>query len=216
MTVRRLTLTDQLLATAQRATRVLAGQAGADRPYPAGPMTDDESDALNPAEKRLAGALMRVNHVGEICAQALYEGQGLMASEPETRDEIRRAAREEGDHLAWTAQRLNELGASPSIFNPLWYGASLFMGLAAGRAGDRVSMGFMAETERQVEEHLDTHLQQLPASDSRSRAIVAQMKQDEAEHAATARRLGATQLPLPARFAMRAVARVMTGTAHYL
>lgn len=216
MTVRRLSLTDQVLATSQRAAQVLTGDMSSGRANPAADLPDDEQTFLSGAERRLAGGLMRVNHVGEICAQALYEGQGLTARNPAIREEIRQAAHEEKDHLAWTAQRLTELGATPSLLNPLWYGASFAMGLLAGRAGDRISMGFMAETERQVEEHLNTHLQQLPPGDQRSRAIVAKMKQDEAQHAATARRMGGSPLPAPARFMMRAVARVMTRTARYL
>ncbi len=215
MTVRRLTLTDQLLTSAQRAASVLSGHARAERANPAGALPADEPTQLNPAQRRLASSLMRVNHVGEICAQALYEGQGLMARNPVIREELRHACREERDHLAWTADRLTELKASPSILNPLWYGASFVMGMMAGRAGDRISMGFMNETERQVEAHLESHLRQLPTADTRSRAIVAQMKQDEVVHAATARRHGAVRFPAPARFAMKAVAKVMTTTAHY-
>ncbi len=228
MTVRTLGPTDRLLAAAQRALNILEGRVQSGRPNPAGPAPvgdaaqaaggseQSASDGLSPHERRLSGALMRVNHVGEICAQALYEGQALTARDSRSRATFERAAREERDHLAWLAQRLDELGDRPSVLNPFWYAGSLALGAAAGLAGDRVSMGFMDETERQVEAHLDSHLQRLPAGDRRSRAIVAQMKRDEAAHAATARRNGAAPMPWPVRTAMRATARIMTRTAHYL
>ena len=157
---------------------------------------------------------MRVNHVGEVCAQALYHAQALTATTPERRDQMHAAAREEGDHLAWTQQRLNELGARPSLLNPLWYAGSFGIGLLAGRLGDSLSLGFVVETERQVEQHLAGHLDRLPQEDGRSRAIVAKMKEDEARHADDALAAGATLLPLPARWAMVLAARVMTATAH--
>jgi ubiquinone biosynthesis monooxygenase Coq7 len=159
---------------------------------------------------------MRVNHVGEVCAQALYDGQAASARDAGLREQFRRAAVEEGDHLAWTRQRIDELGGRTSLLNPLWYAGAFGLGLLAGRAGDRVSLGFMAETERQVERHLDGHLQRLPAADHRSRAVVEQMKADEAAHAQAAVRLGGIGLPAPVRGAMRLAARVMTTTAHYL
>jgi ubiquinone biosynthesis monooxygenase Coq7 len=157
---------------------------------------------------------MRVNHVGEICAQALYEGQAASTADPRLKEAFLHAAREESDHLAWTRARLDELGASPSLLNPLWYAGSLAMGLAAGRAGDRWSLGFMAETERQVEAHLGSHLEQLPPADTRSRQIVEAMQRDEMTHARRARDLGGAELPAAVRQAMRASAKVMTTVAH--
>lgn len=216
MTIRSLTPTDRLLAAAQQAAGVLGGRVPSSRRNPADDAGETESAPLSPAERRLSAGLMRVNHVGEICAQALYEGQSLTARTPAIRTALSRAAREERDHLAWTAERLRELDDRPSVLNPLWYAGSLALGALAGAAGDRISMGFMAETERQVEAHLDSHLQRLPAQDSRSRAIVRQMKRDESDHAATARRLGGSPMPWPVRQMMKATARVMTGTAFYL
>ena len=159
---------------------------------------------------------MRVNHVGEVCAQALYQAQALATDDPALREQMAQAAREEIDHLAWTETRLAELGDRPSLLNPLWYGGAFLIGLAAGRLGDRVSLGFVVETERQVEQHLASHLERLPATDAASRAIVAQMKLDEAAHAAAAQQAGGIELPPPVRAAMRAAARVMTTTAHFV
>jgi 3-demethoxyubiquinol 3-hydroxylase len=159
---------------------------------------------------------MRVNHVGEVCAQALYQAQALTARTPELRTQMEQAAREEQDHLAWTEQRLRELNDRPSLLNPLWYAGAFAIGLAAGRAGDRWSLGFVVETERQVEEHLAGHLDRLPAADAASRAIVARMKDEEAGHARGAEAAGAQPLPRPVRWAMRAAAKVMTTTAHRL
>ncbi len=157
---------------------------------------------------------MRVNHVGEVCAQALYQAQALTARTPALREQMAAAAREETDHLAWTEQRLRELGDRASWLNPLWYAGAFALGLAAGRAGDAWSLGFVVETERQVEQHLAGHLSRLPAGDAASRAIVAQMKDDEAGHARAAERAGAATLPLPLRLAMRLAAKLMTTTAH--
>lgn len=172
--------------------------------------------ALEPAEKRLAGALMRVNHVGEVCAQALYQAQAITARTEGLRQQMAQAAREELDHLAWTSQRLNELGDRPSLLNPLWYAGAFGIGLLAGRAGDRHSLGFVVETERQVAQHLASHMGRLPAADQRSRAIVARMADDEARHADAAQTAGAQPLPAPVRWAMRAAAKVMTATAHHV
>lgn len=207
---------DRFLAGVGRALATLTDASPSSRPMPvsAGAMGYDEpSDAL---QRRLSGALMRVNHVGEICAQALYEGQAAVTADPALEREFRTAAREEGDHLAWTRERLRELDARPSLLNPLWYTGAFALGLVAARAGDRISLGFMAETERQVEAHLASHLDRLPASDERSRAIVAAMQADEARHAESARRLGGVELPGPVRGLMRAAAKVMTTTAHYV
>lgn len=165
-------------------------------------------------DRRLSGALMRVNHVGEVCAQALYQAQALSARTPELRAQMLRAAQEEADHLAWTRQRLDQLGDRPSLLNPLWYAGSFAIGLAAGRAGDAVSLGFVVETERQVEEHLASHLERLPHSDQASRAIVDQMRLDEMRHGQEAREAGAAELPAPVQALMRAAARVMTTAAH--
>src|SRR5690606_33177378 len=168
---------------------------------------------LGADERRRAGALMRVNHVGEVCAQALYTAQALATSDPVLRTQMARSAREETDHLAWTRQRLDELGSRPSLLNPLWYAGAFGLGLVAGRFGDPVSLGFVLETERQVEAHLQGHLDRLPAGDHASRAIVAQMKDDEAAHALAAQQAGAMELPPPVKAAMRAAAKVMTTTA---
>jgi ubiquinone biosynthesis monooxygenase Coq7 len=157
---------------------------------------------------------MRVNHVGEVCAQALYAAQALSTRDPLLRQKFLDAGREEGDHLAWTQERLDELGARPSLLNPLWYAGAFGMGLVAGRLGDRVSLGFVQETERQVESHLASHLERLPAGDHASRAIVAQMKADEARHAADAQAAGASELPAPVKNLMRAAAKLMTTVAH--
>lgn len=208
---RRLDALDPLLNAADVALRTLAGGAHAGRPAPSAPPAD-----LAPTERRLAGALMRVNHVGEVCAQALYQAQALTARSPAIRTQMAGAAREEIDHLAWTEQRLAELGDRPSWLNPLWYAGAFTIGLVAGRAGDAVNLGFVAETERQVEQHLASHLDRLPVQDARSRAIVAQMQVDEARHADNAQRAGAAELPLPVRALMRAAAKVMTTTAHYV
>jgi ubiquinone biosynthesis monooxygenase Coq7 len=171
---------------------------------------------MSAEDARETVSLMRVNHVGEVCAQALYDAQALAARNPELRVVFEQAAREETDHLAWTEQRIRELGGRTSLLNPLWYGGAFAIGLAAARIGDRASLGFMAETERQVEQHLQGHLERLPESDAASRAIVAQMKDDEVRHAEAATDLGGMELPLPVRMAMRLAARVMTRTAHYI
>jgi ubiquinone biosynthesis monooxygenase Coq7 len=202
---------DALIISADNALRTLAGAVHAARPSPAEHL---DQAPLSDEERRLAGSLMRVNHVGEVCAQALYQSQALTSHAPAARQHMAEAAREESDHLAWTRQRLAELGARPSALNALWYGGAFMMGLAAGRVGDRVSLGFVVETERQVEQHLAGHLDRLPAADTRSRAIVAQMRDDERHHAEMAAAQGAAAMPLAVRWAMRAAARVMTLTAH--
>ena len=169
---------------------------------------------MTDSERREAGALMRVNHVGEVCAQALYTAQAAVARDPVLRARLLEASHEETDHLAWTRQRLDELGARPSVLNPLWYAGAFGLGLVAGRLGDPLSLGFVAETERQVEAHLESHLGRLPAADSASRAVVEQMKIDEAQHAAQAIDAGAAELPAPAKALMRLASRVMTTVAH--
>lgn len=178
----------------------------------------DGSGALDGAEKRHAGALMRVNHVGEVCAQALYTGQALMAGKPELRAHLIAACEEETAHLAWTEARMQALGARPSVLNPLWYAGAFGIGVLAGALGERVSLGFVVETEEQVGAHLRSHLDSahggLPQSDSASRAVVAQMEQDELRHARQARAAGAMELPAPAKALMRLAGKVMTTVAH--
>jgi ubiquinone biosynthesis monooxygenase Coq7 len=202
---------DPFLNAADSALRTLSGADTAARPRP---VADAPAAELDSAQRRLSGALMRVNHVGEVCAQALYSAQALSTRDPALRRQFEHAAREETDHLAWTQDRLRELNARPSLLNPLWYAGSFAIGLLAGRAGDAISLGFVDETERQVEQHLDRHLQRLPAGDTASRAIVQQMKDDEARHGAEARAAGATPLPAPVRWAMRLASKVMTSTAY--
>lgn len=204
---------DRWLASADNALRTVGGAAHASRPCPQ-PAGSAATGPLPESERRLSGALMRVNHVGEVCAQALYQAQALTARTPELRQQMHRAAREELDHLAWTGQRLQELGDRPSLLNPLWYAGSFAIGLLAGRLGDATSLGFVVETERQVEQHLAGHLDRLPASDTRSRAIVEQMRDDERQHADEALQAGGMRLPAPVRWAMRGAAKVMTSTAH--
>lgn len=200
-----------MLSRVDNALRTLSGAVHAARPNPAGPAMPED---LAPEDRRLAGALMRVNHVGEVCAQALYQAQALTARTEDLRKQMDRASREEGDHLAWTQQRLAELGDRTSLLNPLWYAGAFGIGLLVGRLGDGVSLGFVVETERQVEQHLAGHLDRLPAADSRSRAIVDAMKDDEARHANEAQDAGGQPLPLPVTWLMRGAAKVMTTTAH--
>lgn len=207
---------DAFLTAADTALRTLFAPARASRPCPTLPAQAEPASPLGPAEKRLSGALMRVNHVGEVCAQALYTGQALATRNPALREHLAQAAREETDHLAWTRERLDELGDRPSMLNPLWYAGAFGLGLLAGRLGDRAGLGFVVETERQVEAHLESHLERLPAADQASRAIVAQMKDDEARHAAQAEQAGALALPPPVKALMRAAAKLMTATAHRL
>jgi ubiquinone biosynthesis monooxygenase Coq7 len=207
------TLLNTAITAADNALRTLFAKPHASRPCPTLPAEPTELDA---DEKAKAGALMRVNHVGEVCAQALYAAQALSTRDPVLRQQFIDASREEGDHLAWTHERLAELGARPSLLNPLWYAGAFGLGLVAGRLGDRLSLGFVMETERQVESHLASHLEQLPAGDHASRAIVAQMKDDEARHARDAAHAGAQALPMPVKALMRASAKVMTTTARYI
>ena len=200
---------DQLIIALDGGLRTVFASPHAARAYPA---TAPEA-ALSDLERAHAAALMRINHVGEVCAQALYSGQSLTTQNEAVRAELRRAAAEETDHLAWCEQRLTELGGRKSLLNPLWYGGAFTMGLVAGALGDRWNLGFLAETERQVEAHLDGHLQQIPETDARSRAVVEQMKTDEAQHAQTAISHGAANLPAPVQRAMRFAADVMRATA---
>jgi ubiquinone biosynthesis monooxygenase Coq7 len=204
---------DAVLSAADGALRTLFAAPRALRACPTVPADDT---VLSPPEKRKAAALMRVNHVGEVCAQALYSAQSLATKDPVLKARFEQAAREETDHLAWTQDRLDALGARPSLLNPLWYAGAFGLGLVAGRLGDRASLGFLVETERQVEAHLESHLEALPAGDHASRAIVAQMKEDEAAHAAQALQAGGVELPAPVRGLMKAAAKVMTTTAYYV
>lgn len=215
---RRHSLVDRILTEAGRALQVLDGSMGASRPNPAGKMppagSDDAPPELSADERRHAAGLMRVNHVGEVCAQALYRGQALFCRDAAIRKVLLQAAAEEVDHLVWCNDRLLELSSRQSLLNPFWYAASFSLGVVASRAGTSYNLGFMAETERQVEEHLNGHLERLPAHDTRSRTIVAQMRDDEMMHRTTAEDHGASALPLPVRLSMRLMSRVMTTTAY--
>jgi 3-demethoxyubiquinol 3-hydroxylase len=202
-------IVDQLLIAADEALRTLSGVATAARPLPG-----REEPGGTPS--RHTAGLMRVNHSGEICAQALYSGQALFARSPEVRAALQTAAAEERDHLAWCRTRLQELGSRTSFLDPAWYAGSFALGMASGLLGDRWSMGFLAETEAQVEHHLEGHLDELPPDDRRSRAIVLQMRDDERRHGAMGRSLGATELPYPVKLAMRATSKVMTRTAYWV
>ncbi|WP_250461438.1 2-polyprenyl-3-methyl-6-methoxy-1,4-benzoquinone monooxygenase [Microbulbifer litoralis] len=212
MSERKLTGIDRLLLQADRALRTLSpGTPCHGRQSPAGAEPEAE---LSDAERRHAAGLMRVNHSGEVCAQALYQGQALTARLPEVRGEMEKAADEEIDHLAWCEQRLAELDSRPSLLNPLWYGLSFGLGAAAGKVGDRVSLGFVAATEEQVCKHLESHLQQLPAQDRRSRAVVEQMRIDEEEHGHAALEAGGARFPAPVKGLMTLVSRAMTAASY--
>jgi ubiquinone biosynthesis monooxygenase Coq7 len=211
MSERHYTFLDQCCINVDHALRTVFGRPPVtERANPADAVEDTE---LSDTQRRLAAGLMRVNHAGEVSAQALYQGQALTARLADVRDSMERAAMEENDHLAWCEQRVHELGDHTSYLNPLWYSGSLAIGALAGLAGDKWSLGFVAETERQVVRHLDDHLQRLPAHDAKSRAIVAQMKQDEARHATTALQAGGAQLPAPVKKLMTLMSRVMTRAA---
>jgi len=202
---------DGLIAGFDRALRAVAGVHDARRPSPGRAVSEGE---LTASQRAHAAALMRVNHVGEVCAQALYEGQALAARDPRTRASLEQAASEEQDHLAWCAERIEELGGRLSLLNPVWYAGAFAIGAAASALGDRWNLGFLAETERQVEAHLTGHLQQLAAADARTRTVVDAMRADEAKHRETAIRLGAAQLPAPMKLGMRLAAKVMTTVSY--
>lgn len=204
---------DKLINEFDRALRAIAGVTDASRPSPANAKPEAELDAR---ARTHAAALMRVNHVGEICAQALYQGQALTARNTRIKTALDQAAREEEDHLAWSADRIRELGGRPSLLNPLWYAGSFTIGALAGALGDRWNLAFLAETERQVEDHLSGHLADLPQGDERTRALITAMRADEAKHGASARRLGAADLPAPVKGAMRVASRVMTTVAYLI
>jgi len=204
---------NKFIISLDRALRTVSGVGTATRASPGLHAADSVLDA---AQQRHSAGLMRVNHVGEVCAQALYEAQGRFARSPALRRQFAAAGREEEDHLAWTAERLRELHSRPSLLNPLWYAGAYALGAVAAKLGDARSLGFVVETERQVEAHLASHLQQLPEQDAKSRAIVEQMAADEVAHGEAAQALGAAEAPLPVRQGMRAMAKVMTSVAYYL
>lgn len=206
-------LTDRLIIEFDRALRTLAAPARSTRATPGHELPEA---ALDDSQRQEAIGLMRVNHCGEVCAQALYQGQALTSRQPALRAALQQAADEETEHLAWTEQRLRELGGRTSLLNPLWYLGSLSLGVGAGILGDRWNLGFLSATERQVEAHLRSHLERLPREDQRSRAIVEQMREDEARHADMADAYGAASLPAPVQVAMRAMAGIMTRLAHHI
>lgn len=210
---------DELITEFDRGLRSMAGVSRMSRPVPTPPAAEAEPAEpvqLTPAERAHSAGLMRVNHVGEVCAQALYQAQKLATNSPTLKAAFDHAASEEEDHLAWTAKRLVELDSRPSLLNPFWYTGALAIGFAAGSLGDKVSLGFMAETERQVEKHLESHLKKLPEADHESRAIVDQMRIDEVSHGKTATESGGVELPFPVRALMKAASKVMTRTAYYV
>ena len=209
-------LLDSAIAALDRGLRSVFAPARTSRPVPGGSAQGPDSPPLPVAERRASAALMRVNHAGELAAQALYHGQAFVARSAATRDMLMAAARSESDHLAWCETRLKELAARPSLLNPLWYAGSFAIGAAAALLGDRASLGFVAETERQVEGHLDDHLGRLPAGDARSRAILETMRAEEIAHGAAAAAAGGARLPAPVCALMRHTARVMTGTAYWV
>ncbi len=204
---------DKFITEFDKGLRTLFALAPTVRALPGANIPDAE---MSDAERSHAASLMRVNHCGEICAQALYQGQAWTSRSPETRQALRNAAFEETEHLNWTEQRITELGSRKSLLNPLWYAGALALGVIAGKLGDDLNLGFLAETEHQVEKHLESHLQQLPLQDRRSRTILEQMKQDEIRHAETATRLGARELPPLMKLAMKLSSRVLTQTAYYI
>jgi ubiquinone biosynthesis monooxygenase Coq7 len=204
---------DRLILEFDKALRTVFASAPTTRAMPGQNLPDPP---LAEAERVHSAALMRVNHVGEVCAQALYQGQALTCRDPAIRQALRQAAWEETEHLNWTERRIGELGGRKSLLNPLWYAGSLAIGMVAGKLGDDWSLGFLAETERQVESHLDSHLTSLPVHDQRSRAVVDQMKADEIRHAETAVHWGARELPAPVKAAMKSMSKVMTATAYHL
>ena len=210
---RHLTPLDRVLANVEHALETVFGAPVAARPSPA---DGQDEPALDDAERRHAAGLMRINHTGEVCAQALYDGQAALARDPATRAHLEHAAAEETDHLAWCSQRLQELHSRPSLLNPLWYAGSYAIGAAAALLGDRVSLGFVMETERQVEAHLAEHLDTLPADDARSRAVLTQMQIDETRHARQAEERGGIELPFPLPGLMQLSSRVMKRIAYRL
>ncbi len=208
-----MSILDPFILQVDLALRTVFTKAPTVRPMPGEAFPEAE---LTDGERRHAAALMRINHVGEVCAQALYSGQAFTAQDGTVREALQQAAWEETEHLNWTERRIEELGGRKSLLNPLWYAGAWMMGAVAGRLGDPVSLGFVAETERQVEAHLDGHMSQLPAADCRSQAIIDQMKTDEIAHAQTALSLGASELPGAAKGVMKLAAKAMTTTAYWI
>jgi 3-demethoxyubiquinol 3-hydroxylase len=205
---------DRLVINLDSALRTIFGRPQVtERPDPAVGLPEAD---LSEAERRHVARLMRINHTGEVCAQGLYQGQALTARLPEVRAKMERSAQEENDHLAWCEGRLDALGDRKSLLNPLWYLGSFAMGAAAGLAGDKWSLGFVVETERQVESHLDNHLAQIPDHDARDRAVLQKMKGDEVHHAEVAKSAGGAELPAPIRLGMRLTAKIMTGTVYWI
>jgi len=205
---------DRLIIEFDKGLKTLAANAHSVRPHP--DQNIQQTTELSADEKRHAAALMRINHCGEVCAQALYNGQALTAKNPQTVRALEQASKEETEHLAWCEKRIHELGGRTSLFNPIWYAGSFTLGAIAGALGDKWNLGFLAETERQVGAHLNRHLDELPVADDKSRAILEQMKKDEAEHAATAIHLGGEELPSPVKAAMQGMSRLMTSTTYHL
>lgn len=204
---------DKLIVEFDKGLRTLLADAQSVRPHPDADVMEAD---LDKEERYKSAALMRVNHSGEICAQALYQGQALTARDPAVQQELQQAAQEETEHLAWTARRVHELGGHLSLLNPFWYTGSLVLGAVAGLAGDKWNLGFLAETERQVGAHLQSHLQRLPQQDAKSRAVVQQMYADETQHSEMAIRLGGAALPLPVKALMKLNAKIMTGTTYWV
>jgi ubiquinone biosynthesis monooxygenase Coq7 len=202
---------DRLIVEFDKGVRTLFSQAHSVRPYPDANLADAP---LDDAEKKHAAGLMRINHSGEICAQALYQGQALTARDPEVQQKLLQAAQEETEHLAWTSQRVHELGGHLSFLNPLWYTGSLALGAFAGMLGDKWNLGFLSETERQVGGHLQSHLEKLPPQDAKSRAIVQQMYVDETKHSDMAKEMGGADLPAPVKLVMRYTSKILTHTAY--
>jgi ubiquinone biosynthesis monooxygenase Coq7 len=206
---------DRLITLFDQSLRAISGVAAQSRPNPSHAIIDLDQP-LDDKQRSHSAALMRVNHVGEVCAQALYQSQGLFSHSEQLQQQFKEAGREEEDHLAWTAERIRELGSHTSLLNPLWYAGAFAIGAVAARIGDATSLGFVVETEKQVEAHLNSHLDALPVNDGKSRAIVVQMRDDEIAHGAAAQALGAADLPAPVKTVMSAMARVMTTVAYYV
>jgi len=208
-----MSLLDNLIVEFDKGLRTVLAQAQTVRPFPD---RNHAEPSMDEQEKRHAAALMRINHSGEVCAQALYNGQALTARNPATEAALREASQEETEHLAWCEKRIHELGSHKSLLNPLWYTGSFAIGALAGALGDKWSLGFLAETENQVGKHIEDHLQRLPQQDEKSRAILEQMKVDEAKHATTALNYGGAELPLPVKLAMKLTSKIMTRTAYWI
>jgi 3-demethoxyubiquinol 3-hydroxylase len=204
---------DNLIVEFDKGLRTVLAQAQTVRPFPD---RNHAEPSMDEQERRHAAALMRINHTGEVCAQALYNGQALTARNPDTEAALREASQEETEHLAWCEKRIHELGSHKSLLNPLWYTGSFAIGALAGALGDKWNLGFLAETEHQVGRHIEDHLQRLPQQDEKSRAILEQMKVDEAKHATTALHYGGAKLPLPVKLAMKLTSKVMTRTAYWI